>query len=74
MKNDFIQLTSQYDTPLYFRKSAILIIEGFTFANDHQLIPNHIGSRITLSNGQWGETAYCKEASDIVINTLELEE
>ena len=72
MNPNFVQLTTTHGTPLYVRKEAILVVEGFTFAADHSTHPNHIGSRLTLQAGQWTEIVYCTEKSELVVDFLYL--
>jgi hypothetical protein len=69
MNPDFIKLTSSRDTPLFVRKSAVLVAEGFDFSEG--MYANHTGSRLTLRAGQWTETIYCIETSEVVIRMLE---
>lgn len=65
---DFIVLTSLQNTPLYIRRSTVLYVEGFTFAQE----PNagHIGYRITLLAGQWSDAYLAKEPVHVVIERL----
>lgn len=62
----FIVLTSLLSTPLLLRCEAILVIEGFDFAEDHPHAPGHRGSRITLAAGQWSEVVHCRETVEEV--------
>jgi hypothetical protein len=67
---NFMQLTSSLDTPLYVRRSAVLVVEGFTFNNDGRY-NGHVGSQLTLKAGQWTERVFCIDRPEAVIAELD---
>jgi len=59
-----IRFTSTRNSPFYIRADCLVMIEGFTYAADHKLVPNHEGAIVTIL-GKWGsESAYILETPE----------